>query len=99
MYRMKNVLEIPKPNPHSDICLNVPTKGNTMPHSNYPEDTQSANILIAIIEAFEQPMYQGKLITDYELIQEIRIIVDNAKTPVPNSIDINTGLRYIEEAV
>jgi len=65
--------------------------------TNYPEDTQSANTLIAIIEAFEQPMYQGKMITDYELIQELRVILDNAKPPVANSIDINTGLRYIEE--
>ena len=65
--------------------------------TNYPEDIASANTLIAIIEAFEQPMYQGKMITDYELIQELRVILNNAKPPVPNSIDINTGLRYIEE--
>ena len=69
-----------------------------MPHSKYLEDTQSANTLLAILEVFEQPMYTGGFITDYEVIQEIKAIVDNARPPKPNTIDANTGLRYIEEA-
>ena len=64
--------------------------------SKYKEDTKSANTLGAIQDAFEDPLYKGGLMTDYEVVEVIKAIVAKSTPPEPNTIDANTGLRYTE---
>ena len=65
--------------------------------SIYKEATKSANVLGAILEAFEDPLYTGGFMTDYEVVMAIKAIVDKATPPAVNTIDANTGLRYTEQ--
>ena len=62
--------------------------------SIYKEDTKSANVLGAVQDVFEDPLYKGGFMTDYEVIMAIKAIVDKATLPEVNTIDANTGLRY-----
>lgn len=62
----------------------------------YKEDTKSANTLGAILDVFEDPLYTGGFMTDYETIMAIKAIVDKATPPAVNTVDQNTGLRYTE---
>jgi len=59
------------------------------------QDTKSANTVRAIQAALCEPMYTGGLMTDYEVIEAIKAIVAKSTPPEPNTIDGNTGLRYI----
>jgi len=65
--------------------------------SIYKEDTKSSTTLGAIQDALSDPLYTGGLMTDYEVIEVIKAIVDKATPPEPNTIDANTGLRYTAE--
>jgi len=65
--------------------------------SIYKADTKSSTILGAIQDAFEDPLYTGGFMTDYETILAIKAIVDKATPPEINTLDCNTGLRYTEE--
>lgn len=64
--------------------------------SIYKEDTKSANVLGAVQDVFEDPLYKGGFMTDYEVVMAIKAIVDKATPPEVNTIDANTGLRYIK---
>jgi hypothetical protein len=61
------------------------------------QDTKSARTIQAIIDTLNDPLYVGKLVTDYEVIEAIKAIVAKSTPPEPNTIDANTGLRYTEE--
>jgi hypothetical protein len=65
--------------------------------SKYREDIKSSTTLGNILDAFEDPLYKGGLMTDYEVIEVIKAIVAKSTPPEPNTIDANTGLRYTAE--
>ena len=65
--------------------------------SKYKEDIKSSTTLGAIQDAFEDPLYKGGFMTDYEVIEIIRGIIAKSTPPEPNTIDANTGLRYTAE--
>ena len=61
------------------------------------QDTKSARTIQAIIDTLNDPLYVGKLVTDYEVIEAIKAIVSKSTPPETNSVDANTGLRYTAE--
>lgn len=65
--------------------------------SIYKVDAKSSTILGKIQDVFQDPLYTGGFMTDYEIILAIKAIVDTATPPEVNTIDANTGLRYTDD--